>query len=712
MTLTENYEKYYQDLSSKNDSIALQAYRKLTEGDLREVQQVAARYEQRQRLDLNPKVPSTSVEYLSQLVRLTDYCRRNDIAYEARPELEQLLAKFTMPIASSQRYQLENQVLQTLQLDDLTPLEYWGCLQYNQQENAYSVGRILDRAYSSFWKTILDDEQQLRLYLKKSFLFENLGTSGICTAYLNKFEMDDPKVQEQLQLLLRLENDQDIVDQIERLLAQSREPDAYVWQDIIRQDVDLETLPPPKRENYDAIFETIRTTTQGRIALRLMLYLSLHPSIDMVPELMRLLETNTTRSEAVALLETIYGYRFQYNGQTAAEQWLDYWQQDSTNYRNWGRTFIERMVEKVDDSPLVDIQDINAITESPFYQDEYREVCLEALRKVQPVKNIRRLSIEPALSVEKELKYLEGLQFTYKELDDIPALFNIDVPAKLVTFLQRQATDFSLDGRGAFYNNLFRAEWFMAALNSGKLGKQQVAYIKESLTKYLNESLLMSQFEEEATFLNIAQIDHIGEDLEERLESSFRMKANVGAKATVQRNIIAGISYEQIPIVVRHYAQLSPAYNSNFLNEDFGLPIFNLDDEAVQQALIDNHIRMSEYDFYVHYLQKFGVEFTHPDGNLDFDEIYTILRYDIVAPFVGGGSQRDYYVYGIIKLLELNFKTTLGFAEKLNENQTFYTYSSSDRAAAWLHFLQTKNLVERSFLQSPSFNMIVNGFGG
>jgi len=712
MTLTENYEKYFQDLSSTNDSIALHAYRKLTEGDLREVQRVAQRYQAMQRLELNPKVPSITVDYLSQLVKLTDYCHRNDFSYKARPELEQLLAKLAVETTPSERFQLENQVLQIMDISDFTPLEYWGCLQYNQKANAYSLGRILDRAYSAFWKAIIDDEQQLRLYLKKSFLFEKLGTSGICTAYLNKFDMNDSEVQEQLRLLLRLETDQNIIDQIERLLAQSQEPENYEWQDIIRQDIDLERIPPPSKDDYALIFETIRSAQQPHIALRLILYLSLHPSMDMVPELMQLLKTNTIRSEAVALLETIYGYRFQYNGQTVAEQWFDYWKQDSTNYRNWGRTFIEKMVNRVQESPLVDIQEINAITESPFYKNEYRTVCLEALRKVQPVKNIRRLSIEPELSVQTELKYLEGLQFTYKELDDIPALFDIDAPGKLVAFLERQSMNFNIDGRGAFYNNLFRAEWFIQALNSGALSEQQVAYIKQSLTKYLHESMLMSEFEEQATFLNIAQIDHVGEDLEQRLESSFTMDGNVGAKATVQRNIIAGVSYEDIPVVIQHYAQLSPAYNHNFLNEDFGLPIFDLDDETVQQQLLTNHARLTEYEFYFHYLKKFGVDFTHANGSLDFDKIYTILQYDIVLPFVGGGSQRDYYVYGIIKLLELNFKTTLGFHEKLNENQTFYTYSSSERATAWLRFLQTKNLVERSFLQSPSFNMTVNGFGG
>lgn len=706
--LTETYERLFQRLNSKDDSVAMQAYQLLTEGDSKEIEQLAERYQTILR-NPNPSIPSLETSYLVQLVRLTDYCRRNEISYAPRPALQTLLNKLLLAETPSERNNLENQILQLMRLEDLTPLEYWGCLQESHTDNTYSIGRILDRAYSDFWKNIIEDELELRLYLKKSFLFENLGTVGICNAYLNKFDTTEPEVQEQLRLLLRLEGDADIIYQVERLLARGKEQEQYRWQDVMNTDVELELLSAPAKKDYPDIFHQIKTAPQRHVALKLILYLSLHPDMDMVPELMYLLKANKTRNEAVALLETIYGYRFQYNGQTAAEQWLKHWDRDSVHYRNWGQEFIGMLVQNLKDSPLVDIQEINDITKSPFYQDSYRQVCLEALSKVQPVKNIRRLQIKPKLSVTKELKYLENIQFTYKELDDIPILFEIDDANKLVAFLEKQAESYNLDEQGAFCNNLFRSDWFVKCMNNGELEEKQLAALHTTLEKYLSyNSLLMSEFEEQTTILNIAQLENIGKTLEERLESSFQKDADAGAIAIIQKNIIAGISYKEIPVVVNRYAQLSPEYTYNFLNADFGLPIFGLDSEDVQRELIANHHRMTEYELYYFYLNRFGVEFTQPDGSLDFEKIYAILQYDIVIPFVGGGSQRDYYVYGIIKLLELHFGTRLGFHEKLNENQTFFTYSSSKRAAAWMRFLEEKNLIEPSFIQSPSFNMTVN----
>ena len=92
-------------------------------------------------------------------------------------------------------------------------------------------------------------------------------------------------------------------------------------------------------------------------------------------------------------------------------------------------------------------------------------------------------------------------------------------------------------------------------------------------------------------------------------------------------------------------------------------------------------------------------------GELDYEKIANILRFDAITPFVGGGGgKRDFYTYGIIKLLEINFGTRLGFHEKLNENQSFYTFSTAKRSNAWIDFLLSKNLIQQPEDQAPSFN--------
>jgi len=62
------------------------------------------------------------------------------------------------------------------------------------------------------------------------------------------------------------------------------------------------------------------------------------------------------------------------------------------------------------------------------------------------------------------------------------------------------------------------------------------------------------------------------------------------------------------------------------------------------------------------------------------------------------------YIYGIIKLLELKHDTRLGFHEKLNESQTFYSFSSTKRAQAWLKYLEEQGLASPVQTFPSSFN--------
>ena len=97
----------------------------------------------------------------------------------------------------------------------------------------------------------------------------------------------------------------------------------------------------------------------------------------------------------------------------------------------------------------------------------------------------------------------------------------------------------------------------------------------------------------------------------------------------------------------------------------------------------------TEYEFYEHTLTDFGLPILNKNGSLNFQKIVQLLEYDLVVPFIGdGGQYRDFYAFGLVKLLESHFKTTLGFHPKLNENQTFYTFNSNKRVVAWKAYLK------------------------
>ncbi|MFK8101986.1 MAG: hypothetical protein AB8G15_05670 [Saprospiraceae bacterium] len=728
---TENYERLFRRLNSRNDTIAMASYQQLTEGDPASIIELTAKYRQLLR-NYNKKLPNFKYLYLEELVKLTKYCRENQINYRVPKRLEKLLTQLLQKQRPAQRYRLENQIIKTMKLKEITAVEYWACLHAKNKESDFSMGRIFDWFYSQHWQKVIEDEIQFRLFLKKSYLFENIGVIGTGSAYLNKIDITSSFVQEKLSYLLSIESDEAIANQIARLISQSDETgspsiglDDFLADPSAYNKRDLKILAAPQKKDFKAIIQSIKNEFDPNNIKKVFSYLRIHGVPEMIPYLFELKDDQRVLSRKrgkdvkvvdfmISVVENIYSYAFPVDDPTqvfATEKWIALWEKEGKNYETWQKKFFEEKIIAFKEQSELSIDDINSITSSPHYNPSYKKLCLQALQKVASVKTIRQLNISPKLSLAEDLVYFEGFEFNYKTLDDIPKLFEIEQQEDLLlAFLQKKAVKYTVEDRGSFFNELFLSPWLANYINRIEKPNDFTQYLTQVLTAYLNESDYLSEFEEQNTMLHLAQLGNIGKSLEEKLQASINMDADEAAKQKIQQEIIATIPYEQIGTVFKFIDQLSLPRNSspyNFLNKDFGLPIFNLQEYTEEKKLISNHSKMSEKAFYAHYITAFGVDFLTPKEKLDYQKIYEILNYDVTTPFIGSsGGKRDYYIFGIIKLLEIEFNDRLGFHQKLNHAQTFYSYSSIKRAEAWKQYLLDHNLVKKDTRFPPSFNQV------
>ncbi len=118
---------------------------------------------------------------------LTRYCKINKIDFVGTSSLQKNISQLRSKLSLSERRKTEDNLIESLTLEDVTAFEYWAIIYEQSWELTYSAGRILDVFYSKHFIEILNDGKQLQLYLKKSALFENLGIIGVCNNYLNKF---------------------------------------------------------------------------------------------------------------------------------------------------------------------------------------------------------------------------------------------------------------------------------------------------------------------------------------------------------------------------------------------------------------------------------------------------------------------------------------------------------------------------------------------
>lgn len=724
---TETYEKLFRRLNSENDSVARESFRQLAQGDPAAISEMAEKYRSLLR-NYNRSLPDIRYGYLEQMTLLVAYCRKNHISYTLSRPIDSLFNLLHNTRNPQMRYQLENLIIKKSLISDITSVEFYGCLYSTDNEASFSVGRILDFLYTQYWHDVTTDDDKLRLFLKKSFLFKKIGVVGICNSYQNKIQNLSDSLRTRIKEIASIEGDIDIINQINVIIGTEDEKkqesathsmlDLFLNDPISFANGDMHMLPAPKEKDFKRIVGKIQSETDKEILRLVMDYLALHPSLDAVPSLFSIImddrkikiegstEGIRISDRVVNLLENIYSHALKVEDKRT--MWRKMWYKDGKNFRQWDIQFFEEQIKYLNTTENPSIEDIVEVTKSKHFSTKDKSLVINCLKKISPFSDIRAFKSKIPFKSSEDLPAFDSLSISAKDLDDFIKIFEVDNDSAMWKFINIKTKDYSIDDLGLFYNSLFKIDWFSKQIFNERISNYQKNLAIETLQSYLTNSELISEFEEQTTLRHVAELQNIGLSLSEKIESSLTLDISEDAKATIQEAILMRISYDQIATVSEYFEQLSKkaGYNpTNFLYKDFGIPIFNPDKEAIAE-FITHHNTMKQLDLYKFYLKKFGVDFTNENDELDFKKIHSILKFEIVTPFTGGGYQRDYFTYGIIKVLELYFKTRLGFHEKLNENQSFYTYSPAKRAVKWMQYLEDNNLVKPDPTSPASFNRL------
>ena len=198
--------------------------------------------------------------------------------------------------------------------------------------------------------------------------------------------------------------------------------------------------------------------------------------------------------------------------------------------------------------------------------------------------------------------------------------------------------------------------------------------------------------------------------IEEFSESFNKINSQIRDKEKYREaisHLLSQIKYEQIGQALNAIDTLiiEPDYLYSFLSRDFGLSfIGSFEKEEVRKEFLENYLKLDEPSLYAYYLKTSEIDYTNSEYNLDFDKIYEILKFGVNTAFVGGGgSTQDNGTYAIIKLLELNFKTTLGYPEKLCCSDNMYACNSKGRVSAWMYYLEKNKLLQKNHNEPVSF---------
>ncbi len=708
--LNKSYERLFRRLSAKDGSVALQAYQQLIEGEPKQIIQLNRKYKNVLR-SVHPSLPSFRYAYLEQLVKLSNYMQGKGVNLTTPSFLSVHLDRLKADISVKERFQKENELIEKLSFDETTYLELEALIHSKNMPFGYSASRILDRVYGRDWPSILNDLDAFETYLMKSIYFSEIGVLGTCNLYLKRIDFEKESMRKLLSKIKNSTTEEALFKKIEQWL----EPDdkqglpPVFWESVeILNPSDLKNLPSPNPQELEELIGGVFRSEEPNQIRAWMSFLKQKENVAYVPFMMELLsqdgfpEQELKQQMAIQVLEKIYQYSFKKEGKSRLDtkaQWLDLWQLKSNEYKDWGKSFFEQQLEQIKTAASVDSKLLNQLLESEYFEEEYRALMLNSISKLKQKEKVFRLKLKPKMTLKEASQYLGEIEFSYKKLDDIVKILSTEQPNDFLTYLESKMTNYSAFEKGYVYNKLFKQAWFQA-FASYTDNQEWRGSITKFLEAYLAKSNFLGEYEEYQLYWRLFALKNGQAPFEVQIKALDKEAVPKGAKVLVLQDLLSKVQFEALGEVLPYY-DLMESIEANmaneFLSREFGLPIFFKEDANSRIVFLKDYKQLSKFDLYQKALRDFGLDFLNKKGMLDFNKIDDILRFDAIEPFSNtSGGRRDYYVYGVIKLLELHFDTRLGFHEKLNEDQLFYTYTSQKRAKAWRQFLLENKHIQGS----------------
>ncbi|WP_299122345.1 hypothetical protein [uncultured Tenacibaculum sp.] len=746
----------FKKLFNKNDSIALNAYLQLTQQKPEIVKSKINQYNLSSFGDSNGSLPMFAEKFLLQLVELTAYCENHKVIYLPSNSLVSEINVLDKTKSFKKKYQIENKLIQSLNIKDITPLEYYTLI--NNKANS-SVSRILDKWYSKNWDKIVGDNKELKLYLKKSALYDRLGIIGNVNKYAFKFNNAKPSTIKKLKALVKLENDEDIKAMALKVLnnytdSTKKEKIIISLSDFLtnkknRSEETASLVKVNTEEDYEALFGALAKADKKE-ANNLITIIMRNVNVNMTPFLIKSLTIKTlvdqgnisrhdknmnyhsisynifVSDKIIACLEHIHNHVFPIpqdpkldvkfvsssrssssyfrNKHKTANKWGKLFEKNAQGYKNWGRNFYLNRIKKLKKKDSITIQDINVILSSEYYKNEDKSLVFSSLAKVKPKNAISYLELKEGILGMEDIRYFRDASFNAGDLERVVTIFKGLPPKKIIDYIKEVSKNFEPSERGKMYYNLMWNTQFknwVKEINISSIYKEEII---EALKAYRN---ILRKDSFNYLYVNkfIGVIEFQGEPIENVLQKVIAMKSE---GTELAKSILKDANYKDLGTVLKYYKDLpiTDYKRLEYLTRDLGFCLMDDYSDELINEFNKNYEAMSEAELYSFYLDKTGVVYKK-NGKLDFEKIYNVLEFNLVDGFIGGRDyERHTHVYSIIRLLELYFNKHFGEDRKFNNSVSNMLYSVSEKAFLWMKFLKEKGHVKLTQYNVPSISNV------
>lgn len=163
----------FEHLSNQNDSIANSAFLRLIDGNPSKIVDLVNEY-QLSNIPTNNSLLYPPYYRLEVLNNFVNYCKLSKKHYLSDPIFSPIINQLKSNLSLMDRRTLENKIIKNITLKNINSLEYEKILiAHGDEGDCASIGRCLDVFYSKNFNKILNNENELKLFLIKGILFKN-----------------------------------------------------------------------------------------------------------------------------------------------------------------------------------------------------------------------------------------------------------------------------------------------------------------------------------------------------------------------------------------------------------------------------------------------------------------------------------------------------------------------------------------------------------
>ncbi len=714
----ESASRLFKKLTSENEKVALNSFQELSEFPHQIISRLNEKYQPILRR-AHPKLPDFRYRFLENVALLNEFCEMENISVSLNKNLLSLLEELKKDnLSIKERYQIEDQIIKELSINDITGIEINGFIYSRNVAFNFSISRILDIYYSSVFDDILKNDNQVRLFLKKTALFSQIGIGGICNRYAQKIEKQKDKLKPKLIKLSEKEYDEDIRNAISYILANEDENEgflitlkSFLQSPLSYEERDWSLIEAPKRNEIKSVFKKIKSTKEPERLNAYLNYLSYHADEKYSFYLIQLLTssnviaqkgeiTRTVADDAVQMLENIYNFSFRRNEnespRESAKDWVSFSKKNKKN-TEWSISFLSLKIEKLKKKEFVEIDQINEILLQRDLTDDLIEETLSLLPHLKMKNNVRKLEFQDKLPLTF-LSYFESLTFSAKYLDDVIDFFQREDQEELLIFCNKFLNESKDILKGKYYNRICDVDGMLQTIKESDQKTRE--NIIDLLMNYLDDSEFISEFEERRVLQRVFVLKFGHLSIQEKLEKATTFIDDPLQVYNIQQNILNDINLDELAEVIKSYDYLTNHKNESalsFLDHNFGLPSYMFETQKKRDLLLKDIQQLEASAFYIHYLKKSGLELENSSGGIDYNKIRNTLEFDIVSPFSSSISKnRTHYALGVIKLLETKFPD-----HTINSS---FDKDLRQKAFSWIQYLKEQGKLERGKLTTCSFN--------